>query len=199
MNDADVIREVRERFEHVHLDTQLETVMSRGRSLRRRRRLRLPVTAVAAVAAVCVALAVAGILPGTGPRSELAAWTVTTKPTGIVTVTIRQLNDPAGLQRTLRADGVRSFVRFRGQVPDWCLNFPQRSGAVLDHVLPRDDDSGPTIALTIDPAAIPSGAALWIQVQPDSTNSSGVGGYALSGQLVYATGQCPAPAGSGGG
>ena len=194
MNDADVAREVRERFDPVHLDTGLDAVVSRGRSLRRRRRLPGAV-AVAAVAAL-VALAVAGVLPGTGSRAELAAWTVTTRPTGLVEVTIRQLNDPGGLQRTLRADGVPAFVRFRGQLPPYCLGFPQRSGAVLRKVLP-DQSEGATIAFPIDPAAIPSGAALWIQVQPETTDSSGVGGYAWSGELVYASGQCPA--GSGGG
>ena len=195
MNDTDVIREVRERFDQVHLDTGLATVVSRGRSLRRRRRLPGAV-AVAAIATV-VALGVAGILPGTGPRAELAAWTVTTRPTGLVEVTIRQLNDPAGLQRTLRADGVPSFVRFQGQLPEYCANFPIRSGKVLARVLPPDDNAATTTALTIDPAAIPSGAAVWIQVEPDHTNSAGIGGFALSGQLVYTNGRCPA--GSGGG
>ena len=194
MNDADVVRDVRERFEQVHLDTELDTVVSRGRSLRRRRRL--PGVAAVVVAAL-VALAVAGILPGTGSRAELAAWTVTTRPAGLVEVTIRQLSDPAGLQRTLRADGVPAFVRFRGQLPLYCADFPQKSGLVLDRVLPRQDAGGATTALTIDPAAIPSGAALWIQVEPETTDSSGVGSYALSGELVYASGQCPA--GSGGG
>ena len=198
MNDADVIKEVRQRFDQVHLDADLDAVVSRGQSLRRRRQLRLPVTAAVALAAVGAGLAVTGVLPGTGPgpRAELAAWTVTTRPTGNVEVTIRQLNDPAGLQRTLRADGVRAFVRFTGDGPDYCASFPQRSGAVLAQVLPRDDESGPTIALTIDPAAIPAGAALWIQIQQSPTSSSGaggsgVGGFAIGGQLVYASGHCP--------
>ena len=190
-----MISEGRERFDEVHLHTSLETVLSRGRSLRRRRRL--PGLAAVTAVAVVVTLAIAGVLPGTGSQAELTAWTVTTKPTGLVEVTIRQLSDPAGLQRTLRADGVRSFVRFQGQLPEYCANFPIRSGKVLDKVLPRDDNAAATTALTIDPAAIPAGAALWIQVQPDHTNSEGIGGFALSGQLVYANGQCPA--GSGGG
>jgi hypothetical protein len=193
MNDADVINEVRQRFDQVHLDTDLESVLSRGRSLRRRRRLRLPVTAVAAVAVAGGVLAATGVLPGTGsgPRPELAAWTVTQKPTGLVTVTIRQLSDPAGLQRTLRADGVRVFVRFNGQAPDDCANFPLKSGLALRKALPDDNAAGPSIAFAIDPAAIPSGAALWLQVVPETTNGSGVSSSGLGAQLVYASGHCP--------
>jgi hypothetical protein len=190
MNDADVIREVRDRFDGVRMDTPLESVKSRGRSLRRRRRL--PVLAAAAVAAGCIVLAVAGILPGTGPRAELAAWTVTRKPTGIVAVSIRQLSDPAGLQRTLRKDGVPTVVRFHGQMPPYCLIYPIASGDVLRKVLPSNYN-GATIAFTINPAVIPSGAALWIQVVPLTTDSSGVSSSGMSGQLVYASGRCPAP------
>jgi hypothetical protein len=194
MNDTDVIREVREHFDGVRMNTPLESVVSRGRSLRRRRRL--PGLAAAAVVAGVAVLAAAGILPGTGSRVTLAAWTVTTKPAGLVAVTIRQLSDPAGLQRTLRADGVRAVVRFHGQQPPYCLSYPLRSGDVLREVLP-DQDNGPTIAFTINPAAIPSGAALWIQVVPQQTDSSGVSSSGMGASLVYASGRCPA--GSGGG
>jgi hypothetical protein len=189
VNDADVIREVRECFGEVRMDISLESVVLRGRSLRRRRRL--PV--MAAAVAGCIALAVAGILPGTGPRAELAAWTVTRKPTGIVAVSIRQLSDPAGLQRTLRKDGVPAMVRFHGQMPLYCLIYPITSGDVLGKVLPSSNN-GATIAFTINPAAIPSGAALWIQVVPQTTNGSGLSSSGMSGQLVYASGRCPAPA-----
>jgi hypothetical protein len=194
MNDADVIREVRERFDEVHMETSLDTVVSRGRSLRRRKRL--PGLAAAAAAAGCIALAVAGILPGTGPRAALAAWTVSKKPTGIVAVSIRQLSNPAGLQRTLREDGVPATVRFNGSTPQQCLIYPLTSPDVLRKVFPSEYN-GMTIAFTINPAAIPSGAALWIQVTPPSTNSSGVSGSGMGAVLVYASGRCPAPPKSG--
>jgi hypothetical protein len=194
VNDADVIREVRERFDEVHMETSLETVVSRGRSLRRRKRL--PGIAAAAAAAGCIALAVAGILPGTGPRATLAAWTVTKKPAGIVAVSIRQLSNPAGLQHTLREDGVPATVRFDGQMYPQCLTYPLTSPDVLRKIF-LSGDNGATIAFTINPAAIPSGAALWIQVIPQHTNSSGVSSSGMGAALVYASGRCPAPAKSG--
>jgi hypothetical protein len=195
MNDAEVTKDVRECFNQVHLETSLETVVSRGRSLRHRRRFS-GAAVTAAVVASAVGVAVAGILPGPGPKATLDAWTATVKPAGLVAVTIRQLSDPAGLQRTLRADGVPTFVRFQGQEAASCLYYPQRSGAVLRKVLASQYD-GPDISFTIDPAAIPSGAALWIQVMPETTNSSGIGSSGMSGELVYASGRCPT--GSGGG
>lgn len=191
MNDADVISEVRERFDQVHLETSIEAVASRGRSLRRRRRL--PGLAAAVAAAGCIALAAARILPGTAPRASLAAWTVTKKPAGIVAVSIRQLSDPAGLQRTLREDGVPATVRFDGIIPPPCLMYPLTSGDVLRKIFPSNYD-GQTIAFTINPAAIPSGAAPWIEVIPSSTNSSGVSSSGMGARLVYASGRCPAPA-----
>ena len=194
MNDADVIRELTEPLDEVHMETSLETVVSRGQSLRRRKRA--PGIAAAVAAAGCIALAVAGILPGTGPRATLAAWTVTKKPAGIVAVSIRQLSNPTGLQNTLREDGVPATVRFDGQIPPQCLIYPLTSPDAIRNVFPSDDN-GATIAFTINPAAIPSGAALWIQVIPPHTNSSGVTGSGMGAALVYASGRCPAPAKSG--
>jgi hypothetical protein len=40
-----------------------------------------------------------------------AAWTVREAASGTVTITLRQYANPAGLQRTLRADGVNAIVR----------------------------------------------------------------------------------------
>jgi hypothetical protein len=191
MNDTDVIREVTERFDRVFMETSLETVVSRGRSLRRRKRVTGIAAAVAA--ACCIALAVAGILPGTAPRATLAAWTVTKKPAGIIAVSIRQLSNPAGLQHALREDGVPATVHFDGQTYPQCLSYPQTSPDVLRNVFPSDD-TGVAIAFTIDRAAIPSGAALWIQVIPQRTNSSGVTGSGVAAALVYASGRCPASA-----
>jgi hypothetical protein len=191
MNDADVIREVTERFDQVYMETSLETVVSRGRSLLRRKRVTGIAAAVAA--AGCIALAIAGILPGTGPRATLAAWTVTKNPAGIVAVSIRQLSNAAGLQHALREDGVPATVHFDGQMYPQCLSYPQTSPDVLRNVFPSDDN-GVAIAFTINPAAIPSGAALWIQLIPQHTNSSGVAGSGMDAALVYASGRCPAPA-----
>jgi len=45
---------------------------------------------------------------GGGQTVWLAAWTVLRRADGDIPVTIREWRDPAGLQRTLRADGCRS-------------------------------------------------------------------------------------------
>ena len=61
---------------------------------------------------------VAALVPGSGGSTgtaQLTAWTVTRQADGNITITIRQLKDPAGLQATLRADGVPASVTFARQ------------------------------------------------------------------------------------
>ena len=90
-------------------------------SARRSRRRRLAVPALIGVAAAAVAAAVAlALVPGSPARhggsqgggATLAAWSVIKERHGLIKVTIRELRDPAGLQRTLRAAGVPANVRF---------------------------------------------------------------------------------------
>jgi hypothetical protein len=85
----------------------------------RRRLIVLPVAGVAAVAAAATAAAVvagSGVSAGRGQagvrHATLAAWTAASKPDGLVKVTIRELRDPHGLARVLRADGVPVNVQF---------------------------------------------------------------------------------------
>jgi len=52
--------------------------------------------------------------------ATLAAWTVNTGPGGTVTVTIRALRDPAGLQARLRMDGIPASVTFFGKPNPAC-------------------------------------------------------------------------------
>lgn len=65
-------------------------------------------------------------------RVAAAAWTVAKQADGNIHVTIRQLRDPAGLQRTLRADGVPAIVTFASHRHPSCnqaLNaIPKRTG-----------------------------------------------------------------------
>lgn len=86
------------------------------------RRTRLPAlalltTAAAGLAAAATLALIPGALGG-GPhtpravRAQLAAWSVARQPDGLVMVTIRELRDPVGLWRMLRADGVPANVRF---------------------------------------------------------------------------------------
>jgi hypothetical protein len=82
-----------------------------------RLRLNRPWVAVCAGAAAA-AIAAAGLLltsgPGAVPTARTvvtAAWTVREAADGTVTITLRQYANPAGLQRTLRADGINAIVR----------------------------------------------------------------------------------------
>jgi len=116
MNDDDVMTLVRESFSGVRAGIPLVEMVRRGRALRRRRAR--AVTGAAAVAGTGMAVAAvlaAGQSPPSPPsptEGRLAAWTVTTEANGTVDVTIRQLTDAAGLQRTLRADAIPARVVF---------------------------------------------------------------------------------------
>jgi hypothetical protein len=91
-------------------------------AVRAPRRTRFPVLALLTAAAAGLAAAVTlALIPGgpaAGPhtsgsgKAQLAAWSVTRQPGGLVLVTIRELRDPMGLRRMLRADGVPANVRF---------------------------------------------------------------------------------------
>jgi hypothetical protein len=118
MNDDGLMTAVKESFAAVQLDIPDEQIAGRGRALRARRRL--PGLAAGALAvAGATALAVTALLPGAGHRGlRLAAWTVAKRADGTIQVTIRELRDPAGLQRKLRADGVPAAVTFfSGPIP----------------------------------------------------------------------------------
>ena len=70
----------------------------------------------AAIAAVGLVLTLNGspaAVPTAGHARTVvtAAWTVREDSEGTVTITMRQYANPAGLQRTLRADGVNAIVR----------------------------------------------------------------------------------------
>jgi len=155
----DLVAAVREPFGGVRMATAAEAVTVRGRAIRRHRRQRATAAAAAAVAAG--ALAIVAVLPGSSRPApvRLAAWTVTTEPTGIVAVTIRDLRDPAGLQRALAAHGVPTLVRFHhtGSLIPSCVTSVPSTLATVEHrvfVQPPAASPGRTL-LYIDPAAVP--------------------------------------------
>jgi hypothetical protein len=131
--DSDVLTAVRDRLSGMPLASppDVEAIMARGRA-RRHRRLIPGVTAALAASAVA-ALALTTLAPASQearhqgsrqPAVQLAAWTVTKLAGGNVSVTVRELKDPAGLQRTLRADGIPASVTFAGQQNPACRPFP---------------------------------------------------------------------------
>ncbi len=77
----------------------------------------LAAAAAATATAVLVLTSGLGAVPGQQATAGHArtvvttAWTVRAAASGTVTITLRQYANPAGLQRTLRADGVNAIVR----------------------------------------------------------------------------------------
>jgi hypothetical protein len=162
MTDDDLITLVREQRNNVHMDTPVEQIVGRGRALQARRRL--PGVAASALAVAAAAtLAVTALQPtghqaGSQPPIHLTAWTVTKQADGTIKVTVRQLRDPQGLQRTLRADGVPASVTFSGY-PRACQRYPKMSAVLMAEVF---GGHGPP--LVIHPKALPHGVG--IQLSP---------------------------------
>jgi hypothetical protein len=133
MSDTDVLSAARDSLSGMPVASppDVETIMARGRARRHRRLIpgmtgTLAVAAGAALAVTMLAPATHQATPQAGhqPAAHLAAWTVTKLADGDISVTIRELKDPAGLQGTLRADGVPASVTFAGQLNPACRPYP---------------------------------------------------------------------------
>jgi hypothetical protein len=158
MNDDELITLVREQRTMVPMTTPVDEIIGRGCAVRARRRV--PRLAGALAAAAGAAAAVALLVPGTRPAAtQLTAWTVTRQADGNVDVTIRQLSDPAGLAAALHGAGVPAYVAFAGPVPARCAQYPvsQSQQQAIYQFQPGDG----SVALVIDPSAIPGGAGLF--------------------------------------
>jgi hypothetical protein len=143
-----------------------------------RARRRIPGVAGVLAIAAGTALAVSTLLPsghpgvlssghpGTHPASfRLAAWTVAEQANGDIDVTINQLQDPAELQATLRADGLPVNVAFSGSPLSTACQPYDTSRDTLRSIAQfrTSDGSG---YLTIDPSALPSGIGVSIFDEP---------------------------------
>ena len=143
----------------------------------RRRLLAAAVIAVAAGAAI----AAPRILPGTGGGPlATAAWAIQRNPDGTIKVIFKQTRDAAGLQAALKAHGVDAYVRYAPWVSkpsgpvsahpaERCgpaASYPSVPVKVVAAVFPFRtlSVSGRGYAETINPAAIPPGDAILIQV-----------------------------------
>lgn len=111
----------------VHMAVPASEIMARADQAPRHRRLGV-LAGTSGLAAVAVAVGLtmpatspaashpAARHPASGPGTRLAAYTVTRQADGTIQVTMfGDLRDPAGLQATLRADGVPASVTFTGQ------------------------------------------------------------------------------------
>ena len=160
MNDNELITVVRESVADVHSASPVAQIIRRGRALRARRRL--PGVVGAVTVAAGTALAVTTLLPSGHPGSHsasvrLAAWTVAKQANGDIDVTINQLKDPAGLQATLRADGLPVTVSFSGPMLSASCQPYQVSRSTLRTVAQFHSHY-----LAIDPSALPSGTGVAI-------------------------------------
>jgi len=94
-------------------------------------------------------------------RVQLAAWTVAKRANGDIDVTINQLKDAAGLQATLRADGLPVSVSFSGPMVGASCQPYAASRGTLRTVAQFHRDS-----VAIDPSALPSGTGVAIFDEP---------------------------------
>jgi hypothetical protein len=176
MNDNELITAVRESVADVHTVTPVAHVISRGRAVRARRRI--PGLAGTLAMAAGTALAVTTLLPSGHPgplgsshpgghpaTAQLAAWTVARQVNGDIDVTINQLQDPAGLQSTLRADGLPVTVSFSGTSPSASCRPYDTSRDALSAVAHFHTSDGRAY-LVIDPSALPSGTGVSIFDKP---------------------------------
>src|SRR5690349_19106421 len=137
MNDHDLITAVQDSFTDVHSATPVEQIVRRSRAVRARRRV--PALAAAAAAGAAVTALLPGQPANVQPGIDLTAWAVVKHADGTVYVRINQLRDPAGLQRTLRADGVPASVVFGNPLdvqPEPCQWYHGKVAGLLPKVVP---------------------------------------------------------------
>jgi hypothetical protein len=203
MNDNELSSMVRESVAGIRSSTPVDQIISRGHAVRTWRR-GVPAAAAALVVAGVAALGVTAFAPAghPGPTAvgkaggypaviRLAAWTVAKQPSGEIDVTIRQLEHPARLQATLRADGLPAHVSFSPDSTDAaCRTYadprtesPKQRVASLKTLMsvvwPNYD--GATMILAIHPSKLPSGAG--VAIIAERGGGAGVG-------LVHASQQC---------
>lgn len=196
MNDTSVpaavrshLTEVHESLTDVHLGVPVGDILDRAR--RRHVRHRHAALAVAAGTGGSLALAAAllasgGVAPsGAGP-AQLTAWTVSRQANGEIRVTIREVKDPAGLQRKLRADGVPASVGFENLSPA-CRQYSMSLGQ-LRQVYPQPPRQLPhDVFIVIRPSGLPSGTGVQLSISLPRRHP---GPTAIMDGLVYASPGC---------
>ena len=205
MNDEELMTAVRESVTGVRMAIPEEQIARRSRAIRARRRIPAAAGALAVAAGASLAvtaLVPSGHQPGHPVSARLAAWTVARQASGDIDVTINQLQDPAGLQSTLRADGLPVNVSFSGTPLSASCEPYDASRDVLAAVV-QVSSSGERASFVIDPSALPDGTGVSIYdnpgvgVPPSSPSAQGTGNPPPAGLtgpvafgLVYASQQC---------
>ena len=112
---------------------------------------------------------------------------------GTLKVTIREMEDPSGLQATLRADGARVVVTASPAWPAACSEWRGGNYQLGDQVVRTENRTGLPSAdgteFLIKPSAIPAGALLWVGLSRTGKPSAVYGppgpmsfGYLTAGQ-----------------
>ena len=179
------------------------------------RRPRFAVPALVSVAVVVLAAIVALAFtvgspahtgpghPGGPPQQNLAAWSVVKERHGVVQVTIRELRDPLGLWRMLRADRVPAYVRFlphnfmastsTHDLPKVC-RAPRMSNEananLQDKIMPIDPLPVGGVAVNFRPSAIPPGIGVFLKAWVASPGTSNGPYLSLQVDLVQVSPQC---------
>lgn len=180
MNDDELLTMVREQRTKVPMTVPVEQVIRRGHALRARRRIPGLTGALAvAAAAVLSVTALSAHHASHQPGVQLAAWTVAKRADGTVSVTVRELRDPAGLQRKLRADGIPARVIFdpKDLRPNLCIGYIGKvhvtpgmdPAALFRQVITRPMTRGLPQVIVIHPSALPRGAGVQIIIYPHHT------------------------------
>ena len=233
MSDTDVLRSAADSLSKIPMPSAPDTaaIIATGRARRRRRMAGLSMAGTAAV--TVVALGLSGALgaashqpsgaasrqPTPSAHAQLTAWTVTKLAGGDISVRIKQFKDLAGLQSTLRADGVPASVTFASQQNPACRPYPGgtpapgsvppsplRPSSLLKQVFPKPyqqlgalPGAGPAHMVKAgSPAPPPSGNRTVIVIDPSALpHNAGVrlatndGATALRlPAVVYASPQC---------
>jgi hypothetical protein len=165
MNDNELITLVRESVADVHSTTPITQIISRGQTMRRRRRLArsagFGVTGIAAAGALFLALT--GVLganpsPSTGAaRStrttgaiQTVGFVLTASRNGTLSLTMKQMLDPAALQQALAQHGVPALVKTNS----YCTSNPVAPDPFAAGVLAQNPPLNPRPGLV--PAPGPS-------------------------------------------
>jgi hypothetical protein len=198
----DRLAEVRDSLGEAHPSIPAGEIIARARRRGVRRRLIPGMTGVLALAAGA-AVAVTALLPASHPAShrpgvQLAAWTVVKQPGGTIKVTIRELHNPAGLQRRLRADGVPATVTFLDQQNPACHPWPgaplhgmstPAGQALFSKVFPSDPGA-PSGVIVIRPSALPHGGGVQLAAGFRQDPAPGGWSVAIGAGLVHASQRC---------
>jgi hypothetical protein len=153
-----------------------DLVRSATSATNRRRRVRWPQLAISGTAIAAIAITLSIVLPG-GADGTFAtkAWAVERNPDGTVTVTMKQqFQDPAGLQRALRQDGITAFVQVNGISKgkqsaglacsyghlDTASAAVQKAVIAPKHIPQSAHGAAGETAWTIHPSAMPPGSSI---------------------------------------